>query len=77
MGKIIATIFLAVFIWYSVPLLLRGLWVSPTLYPDYWYGEDIYNYEPQVAREGYGWFNFDPRKDPTRGTTMANVLESL
>ena len=77
MGKIIAVIFLVVFVWYSIPLLSRGIWIAPTAYPDYWWGQGIYEYDPQVASEGYGWFNFDPRKHDTRGQSMASVLESL
>ncbi len=77
MGKILAIIFLCVFGWYAIPLLVRGIWISPTMYPDYWWGEHVYDYNPQVASDGYGWFNFDPRKDPGRGMTTASVFESL
>lgn len=77
MGKVIAIIFLVVFAWYSIPLLIQGLWISPTLYPDGWWGEDVYRYNDQVASDGYGWFVFDPRKSPTQGRTMASVLEAL
>ena len=77
MGKIIAIIFLVVFFWYAIPLASQGIWISPTLYPDSWWGQDIYEYNPQVAKDGYGWFQVDPRKHPTSGRTMANVLESL
>ena len=77
MGKIIAVIFLVIFAWYSIPLLAQGMWLAPTMSPDYWWGPDMYEYHPQVAADGYGWFTFDPRKHPTSGTSMANVLESL
>lgn len=78
MGKILAIIFLCVFFWYAVPIVKQGLWIAPTAYPqDWWGGEDIYNYNPQVARDGYGWFNFDPRKPADSGRTTASVFDSL
>ena len=78
MGKILATVFLVVFIWYSLPLLANGIWISPTLYPDYWGGEHLYDYDPQVASDGEGWFNFDIRKGGAgRGRSTASVIDSL
>lgn len=77
MGKIIAIIFLAVFAWYAVPLLARGIWIAPTAYPDYWWGPDIYQYDAQVAQDGSGWFNFDPRESSGEGMTTATVFNSL
>lgn len=77
MGKIIAIIFLVVFAWYSVPLLARGIWIAPTAYPNDWWGSDIYQYDLQVAHEGSGWFNIDPRKSSGKGVTTATVFNSL
>ncbi len=77
MGKVLAIIFLIAFVWYAGPLLKSGIWYSPTMYPDYWWGEDVYEYDDQVAKEGGGWFNFDPRKPATRGRTTASIIDSL
>ncbi|MBP6857760.1 MAG: hypothetical protein KBC11_01005 [Candidatus Pacebacteria bacterium] len=77
MGKIIAIIFLAVFAWYALPIMAKGIWVSPTMYPTDWWGDDVYDYNPQVATDGYGWFNFDPRKPADSGRTTASVFDSL
>lgn len=77
MGKAIAIIFLAVFAWYSIPLLLQGVWISPTAYSNDWWHDDIYNYNPEVAQQGYGWFNFDPRKPADSGRTTASVFNGL
>ncbi len=77
MGKIIAIIFLAVFAWYALPIMAKGIWVSPTMYPTDWWGDDVYDYNPQVAQDGYGWFNFDPRKPADSGRTTASVFDSL
>lgn len=78
MGKILAIIFLCVFAWYSLPLLAQGIWFSPTFYPDYWWGEPVYEYDPQVASDGGGWFNFDLRKGGAGpGRTTASVIDSL
>jgi hypothetical protein len=77
MGKILAIVFLCVFVWYAVPILKQGVWFSPTLYPTDWWGEPIYEYEPQVAQDGYGWFSFDPKEHSTSGRTTANVFDSL
>ena len=78
MGKVLAIIFLAVFVWYAGPILKQGLWFAPTLYPEYWWGEDVYDYTPAVASDGYGWFSFDPRETSSnRGMTTNTLLESL
>lgn len=77
MGKILAIIFLAVFAWYALPIMARGIWVSPTLYPSSWWGEPIYDYSTEVAKYGYGWFNFDPRNSDISGQTTANIFNSL
>jgi hypothetical protein len=77
MGKILAIVFLVVFVWYAIPLLGRGIWFSPTMYPNDWWGDHPYNYDPQVASDGYGWFNFDPRTGPDSGQTTASVFDSL
>jgi hypothetical protein len=77
MGKILATIFLIVFVYFTGPKLWQGLWYSPTLYPTDWWGEKVYNYDSEVAKQGGGWFNIDPREDPTSGRTTASVFNSL
>lgn len=77
MGKIIAIVFLVVFAWYAIPFLAKGIWISPTMYPSDWWGQNTYNYDSQVAQDGYGWFNFDPRKGADSGRTTASVFNSL
>lgn len=77
MGKILAIIFLCVFAWYAIPVLAKGVWIAPTMYPSDWWGQDVYHYNPQVAQDGYGWFNFDPREAPGSGQTTASVFNSL
>lgn len=77
MGKILAIIFLGFFAWYAVPVILRGIWFAPTFYPDYWWGPSVYDYDEAVARDGGGWFNFDPRKGGTSGQSTASIIDSL
>ena len=77
MGKILAIIFLVVFAWFAIPQLAKGLWFAPTLYPDSWWGEHIVEYEPQVASQGFGWSNFDIRKDNIGANSQASALDSL
>lgn len=58
MGKVLAIIFLFVFAWFAVPKIAQAQWFAPTLYPNYWWGQPVYNYPPQVAQRGAGWFSF-------------------
>lgn len=77
MGKILAIVFLCVFAWYAIPVLRSGIWIAPTYYPSDWWGEPVYDYNPQVADQGYGWFNFDPRNSVDSGRTTASVFQTL
>ncbi len=77
MGKVLAIIFLVVFFWYAIPIVGQAIWIAPTAYPNDWWGQSIYPYDSQVAQDGYGWFNFDPRKSDTSGRSTASVFDSL
>jgi hypothetical protein len=59
MGKILAIVFLVIGAWFAVPKIAQAQWFAPTLYPNYWWGQSVYNYPPQVAQRGYGWFNIN------------------
>lgn len=61
MGKILATIFLIIFIWIAYPHFSRGEWIAPTALPPGYWGLE---YAPQYTylaepESGYGWFRFD------------------
>ena len=77
MGKILAFVFLIAFIWYAGPVIKQGVWYSPTLYPEYWWGEPTYDYSQEIAQDGGGWFNIDPRKGSQQGRTTASVFEAF
>lgn len=77
MGKVLAIIFLVAFVYYAGPVIKQGIWYSPTLYPEYWWGPDVYNYDQGVARDGGGWFNFDPREPGFSGRTTASIINGL
>jgi hypothetical protein len=63
MGKVLAIVFLVVFVWWAYPFVSRGLWIAPTaVMPDSWMGDyaratgqDLLATPPQ----GYGWYRFD------------------
>lgn len=57
MGKILAIVFLIVFAWFAIPRIAQAQWFAPTAYPNYWWGEPVYDYSPRVAQQGYGWFS--------------------
>ncbi len=60
MGKILAIIFLVVFAWFAIPHIAKAQWISPTLYPSYWWGASpVYQYDPVTANRGYGWFSLN------------------
>lgn len=59
MGKILAIVFLIVFAWFAVPKIAEAQWITPTLYPSYWWGQPIYNYPSITAQRGYGWARLD------------------
>lgn len=74
MGKVLAIVFLVVFIWWAYPFVSRGEWIAPTaVAPNTW----MSNYLSQEDRtllatppEGYGWSRFDfwnsPPQTPPR-----------
>jgi len=63
MGKVLAIVFLIVFVWWAYPFVSHGVWIAPTaIMPDSW----MSNYATQhggtllaTPPEGYGWFRFD------------------
>lgn len=66
MGKIIAIIFVIVFIWVSYPHFARGEWLAPTAVPPGYWGLE---YTPELTYlsrppQGYGWYRFDVWNNP-------------
>jgi hypothetical protein len=68
MEKILAAIFLILFIWVAVPHVKRFEWLAPTAAPSGWWG---FKYGPNGSEEllatppqGYGWFRFDAWNTP-------------
>lgn len=57
MGKILAIILVVVVLWFGIPKIAQAQWFAPTLYPRYWWGSPVYDYQPQSRQQGYGWFN--------------------
>ena len=63
MGKVLAIVFILVFVWWAWPHLRRGEWIAPTaVAPNTWMSD----YLPEDQRvllatppESYGWFRFD------------------
>lgn len=75
MGKVLAIVFLIVFVWWAYPFVSRGVWITPTVVmPDSWMGDYVRaNNADYLATppSGYGWFHFDFWNDPTPyGTTV-------
>lgn len=68
MGKVLAIVFLIVFIWWAYPFVSRGEWFAPTaVAPNTW----MSNYLAQDDRTllatpptGSGWFRFDFWNNP-------------
>jgi len=69
MGRILAAIFLILFIWVAVPHIRRGEWISPTaIAPGTWMEDAaIPEYRPLLATppQGYGWYRFDAWNAPS------------
>lgn len=59
MGKILAILFLIVFAWFAIPKIANAQWFAPTAYPNYWWGQPMYDYSPRASQQGYGWFSFN------------------
>ncbi|MEO5646071.1 MAG: hypothetical protein ABIQ91_01190 [Candidatus Paceibacterota bacterium] len=74
MGKILAIVFLILFIWVAIPHIAKGEWIAPTaIAPNSWLAGNSYNNQlanasfgaPEVSKaaaspvQGYGWFHFD------------------
>ena len=63
MGKVLAIVFLIVFIWWAYPFVSRGLWIAPTaVAPNTWMVEYLPDDQRELLAtppEGYGWFRFD------------------
>ena len=68
MGKVLAIVFLIVFVWWAYPFVSRGLWIAPTaVAPNTWMS-DYLSSEDRVLLatppEGYGWSRFDVWNGP-------------
>jgi hypothetical protein len=63
MGKLLAIVFLIVFVWFAVPHLRRGEWLAPTAISPDWQGLTP-TYGLASPPEGYGWFRFDFWNNP-------------
>lgn len=63
MEKVLAIVFLIIFVLFAIPHLRRGEWIAPTAIAPYgWPLESTDpNLRPYLATppEGYGWFRFD------------------
>lgn len=69
MGKILAIVFLLLFIWVAIPHLKQGEWIAPTaVMPNSWITQPNYASDPRVTEvaaasaspiQGFGWFHFD------------------
>ena len=68
MGKVLAIIFVIIFIWWAIPHFARGEWIAPTaIAPDSWVTEwDKTGYASALATppQGYGWFHYDAWNNP-------------
>jgi hypothetical protein len=63
MGKILAIVFILLFVWVAVPHLKQGEWIAPTaIAPNSWvvaYDDTGYAAASATPIQGYGWFHFD------------------
>ena len=64
MGKILAIVFLLLFILIAIPHIARGEWIAPAaIASDSWLINSPYDTGLATASaspvEGYGWFHFD------------------
>ncbi len=63
MEKVLAIVFLVLFVWVAIPHIRRGEWLAPAAAPyEHW----AYEYTVPGSREllatppeGYGWYRFD------------------
>ncbi len=61
LGKVIAVIFVILFLWVGYPHFARGEWIAPTaISPGNWWLAQTpqYRYLGKPT-QGYGWFRFD------------------
>lgn len=62
MSRIIAALFLIVFVWFAIPHAKNGEWFAPTILPPYHW---IYNHNPKYKtslspiEDGYAMYSFD------------------
>jgi hypothetical protein len=69
MGKILAIVFLILFVWLAIPRIVQGEWLAPTaIAPNSW----VVQYDTTGLAEasaapaaGFGWFHFDFWNHPT------------
>jgi hypothetical protein len=68
MAKILAIIFLILFIWVAIPHIKRNEWLGPTAVKPGWWG---LNYDTSglgtasaTLPDGYGWFRYDYWNNP-------------
>ncbi len=64
MGKILAIVFLILFIWVAIPHIAKGEWLAPTeIAPNSWLIVSPNDTDLATASaspiQGFGWFHFD------------------
>lgn len=81
MSRIIAALFLIVFIWFAIPHAKNGEWFAPTILPSsHWLYSKYPEYKDNLSSvdQGYGMFRFDFwNNPPTSGRTITNDDLSL